>query len=86
MDEPKFLGAVFGYEQDGCQFNVCFECVEKVEPETGILYADIVDVLITDPIGMDGSGRVDMETVTALCRQKAAEALSRKIRPDLNAN
>jgi hypothetical protein len=77
---------VFGYEQDGCLYNVCFECVEKTEPETGIRYADIVDVLVTDPLGLDGRNKVDMETVTALCRQKAVEALSRKIRPDLNAN
>lgn len=80
MGDSKYLGSVFSYEENGFDFNVEFKC-EEVETEIGIKVAKVTGIKVLDRTGSDNSGFVDMEKVTKICENKAANILIHHVPP-----
>lgn len=87
MEKPRYVGSVFGYEEGPYQYNVSFDYVEKIDPETGLTMADVANIQVINRAGDDASKIVDMNEVTKQCHDKAAECVIRMVRPEsLNGN
>lgn len=85
MSEAKFIGSVFGYEENGYEYNVSYSFEESKISNLGISMPDVVKIEVKDRIGMDARRFVNMERVEKICREKAIEAYFRT-RPGMNDN